>query len=80
MGKLKEKMIKDMQLREFAPRTQESYLNAVKGLASHYSRSPEEITFEEIEDYILYKRNELGHAWNTCNVAISGTKHLKAKS
>ena len=76
MGKIKEKMVKDMQLREFSPRTQESYLNGVKGLISHYNKSPEEITFEEIADYILYKRNELGHAWNTCNVAISGIKFL----
>ena len=76
MGKLKEEMIRDMQLREFSPRTQESYLYAVKGLVSHYDKSPREITFEQIEDYILYKRNELGHAWNTCNVAISGIKFL----
>ncbi len=76
MGKLKEKMIKDMQLREFAQRTQESYLNGVKGLVRHYNKSPKEITFEEIGDYILYKRNELGHAWNTCNVAISAIKFL----
>ena len=59
MGKLKEEMIKDMPLREFSPRTQESYLTAVKGLVSHYGKSPREVTFEEIEDYILYKRNDV---------------------
>ena len=74
MAELKDKMIRDMQLREFAPRTQESYLHAVKGLVKHYGKSPTAITHQEIEDYILYLRNDLGHAWNTCNVAISGIK------
>ena len=77
MTPLRQKMIKDMQLREFSQRTQESYLNGVKGLVSHYKKSPEEITFKEIEDYILYKRNDLGHSWNTCNVAISAIKFLR---
>ena len=37
MGELREKMIRDMKLREFSPRTQKSYVDAVVGLVKHYN-------------------------------------------
>lgn len=76
MAELQNKMIRDMQLREFSPRTQASYIHAAKGLVKHYGKHPTAITHQEIEDYILYLRNQLGRSWNTCNVAISGIKFL----
>jgi len=76
MAELKDKMIRDMQLREFSIRTQESYLHAAKGLIRHYGKPPATITHQEVEDYILHLRNGLGRSWNTCNVAISGIKFL----
>jgi len=76
MTPLRQRMIKEMQLREFSPRTQESYLSAVEGLARHYSRSPEKICQEEIEDYLLYLRQEKAQSQSTCNVVISGLKFL----
>lgn len=76
MAELKDKMIRDMQLREFSIRTQESYLHAAKGLIKHYGKPPATITHQEVEDYILHLRNDLGRSWNTCNVAISGIKFL----
>jgi len=76
MAELRDKMIRDMKLREFSPRTQEAYLKAVTGLVKHYNRNPASISHTEIEDYILYLREDLGLSWNTCNVAISGIKFL----
>lgn len=76
MAELKDKMIRDMKLRNFSPRTHEAYLQAVTGLVKHYKKPPEVITHQEIEDYILYLRESQGRSWNTCNVAISGIKFL----
>jgi site-specific recombinase XerD len=71
MTELREKMIRDMQLRRFSVRTQSSYVAAVKLLARHYRRSPDKITKEEIQDYLLYLTNEKRLSWSTCNLAVS---------
>lgn len=71
MTELREKMIRDMQIRRFSARTQSSYVAAVKLLAKHYHRSPDKITKEEIQDYLLYLTNEKRLSWSTCNLAVS---------
>jgi hypothetical protein len=40
MTELRSRMIQDMQLHGLAARTQQSYVDAVKGLARFYRRSP----------------------------------------
>jgi integrase/recombinase XerD len=47
MTALRQKMIDDMQLRGFAERTQEAYLSAVRQLAKHYHKPPDQIDEEE---------------------------------
>ncbi|HDZ02873.1 MAG TPA: integrase, partial [Nitrospirae bacterium] len=39
MTTLRQKMIEEMTLREFSPRTQEAYLRAVTELAKYYNQS-----------------------------------------
>lgn len=56
MAELKDRMIRDMKLRNFSPKTHEAYLQAVTGLVKHYQKPPTAITHQEIEDYILYMR------------------------
>jgi len=74
MTPLRQQMIKEMQLREFSPRTQESYLASVSGVARYYNRPPDKICQQEIEDYLLHLRQDLGRSPSTCNVVISGLK------
>ena len=58
MTPLRQRMIETMQLRGLAPRTQESYLAAVRQLAVHYGRSPDQLSDEELRQYFLYLRND----------------------
>ncbi len=74
MTELRQKMIKEMTLRRFAPKTQESYVAAVAGLARYYKKSPEKINNEMIQDYLLYLMQERKLSWNSCNVAVSGLR------
>jgi len=76
MTELRNKMIKCMQLRNLAPKTQKSYLEAVSGLARHYMKSPEQISKDMVEDYLLYLRNDKGRAPNTIGTKVSGLKFL----
>ncbi len=74
MTSLRQKMIKEMTVREFSPRTQEAYLSAVSGLARYYKQSPEKITKGMIRDYLLYLLQERKLAWSSRNVAVSGLR------
>ena len=47
MGELRTRMINAMQLRQFSPRTQMSYLAAVVGLAKHYHQLPDQLSAEK---------------------------------
>ncbi len=69
-------MIGDMQLRDLAARTQESYLGAVKGLAAHYMRSPDQITEDEIRTYFLHLVNERGLSPSSLRVNLAGVRFL----
>ena len=48
---LRQRMIDDMTVRNFAPNTQVSYLHQVNLFARHFSRSPERLGAEEIRAY-----------------------------
>ena len=72
MTPLRQKMIRDMQLKRFSPKTHEAYLGAVAGLAKHYHRSPDQIKESEVHDYLLYLLNEKMLAWSTCDQKAAG--------
>jgi len=74
MTTLRQKMINAMKLRNFSPRTQESYLSAVADLAKHFNKSPDAITAEQIQQYLLYLSEERKLSWSTCNVRICGIR------
>ena len=73
MGALRTKMIEEMRLRNFSPRTEQSYVAAMVGLVKHYHRSPDQLTQDEIRCYLLHLK-ERGLSPSSRNVAISGMK------
>lgn len=54
MTPLRKRFYEDMQLHGLAARTQESYVQAVQGLARHYKRSPDLLSDEEIRGFFLH--------------------------
>ena len=74
MTPLRQKLIRQMDLKNLSPHTRRSYLNAVNGLARHYQKSPETITSEMIEDYLLYLKNEKGNAPASCSLVLTGLR------
>ena len=74
MTPLREKMIKAMELRDLANNTQRYYLSAVAGLSRHYQQSPDQITQEMIEDYLLYLKNDKGNTHGTCATVVAGLR------
>lgn len=74
MTVLRQKMIEDMQLRGLAVRTQESYMQAVRQLAAHYHKSPDQISEEELRQYFLFLKNVKHVSRSTHTLALCGIK------
>ena len=74
MTPLRQKMIKAMELRNLAKNTQRYYLSAVIGLSRHYQQSPDKLTQEMIEDYLLYLKNDVGNSSGTCANVVAGLR------
>jgi len=74
MTKLRQKMLEDLQLRGMSAETQRAYVLAVKLLAEHYNRSPDQITEAELRAYLLYLRNEKDVSNSTFTVYLCGIK------
>ena len=74
MSELRKRLIRDMQLRNLSPTTQQGYLYAVAGLAKYYHRSPEEIGPEDIKNYILYLLSERKLTVGSCHAIVSGLR------
>lgn len=74
MTHLRQRMLNDMQLRGLAPKTQDSYLRAVRQLAEYYDKSPDQISEAQLRDYFLYLKNEKQASRSACTVALCGIK------
>jgi len=65
MSKLRENMIRAMELRNLAPNTKRGYLTSITALANHYQTPPDKITYEMVEDFLLYLKNDKALAPST---------------
>ncbi len=74
MTKLRQRMVNDMTVRGLAENTKRSYLNSVSRLACHYGRSPDRISAQEVQDYLIFLHDKRGLAWQSCNCARHGIR------
>lgn len=70
---LRRRMVDDMRMRKFAPKTQSGYLRAVRQFARFLGRSPDTATVEDLRNYQLHLVDH-GTSPVTLNSAISGLK------
>jgi site-specific recombinase XerD len=74
MTKLRQKMIRVMELKNLSDNTQRAYLADVTGIARFYNQSPDKLTKEKIEDYLLYLKQDKGNAPNSCYSVLTGIR------
>ncbi len=70
MSPLRRRMIEDMTIRKFAPKTQHDYLQRVKNFAAFLGRSPDTSSFEDVRRYQLHLTKS-GVGVPTLNQAVS---------
>src|ERR1700739_2941123 len=54
MSPLRRRMIEDMTIRKFAPKTQHDYVQGIKNFAAFLGRSPDTASFEDVRRYQLH--------------------------
>jgi hypothetical protein len=75
MSPLRMRMIEDMTLSGLSPGTQATYVDAVRKLAAHYRRSPDQLSEEEVRAYIVSLR-ERGVARGTFKANYYGIQYV----
>jgi integrase/recombinase XerD len=76
MTPLRQQMIEDMQLRGLSKSTQVAYVRSVRQLAEHYGKPPDQISEQELRQYLLYLRNVKHVSASTFTVILSAIKFL----
>jgi len=71
---LRERMRQELQLAGLSERTQEAYLRAVRQLATHFGRPPDQITEPELRQYLLFLKNEKHFAPASLKIAFYGIR------
>jgi site-specific recombinase XerD len=69
-------MLEDMQLRNFAPTTQRSYIHYVAGFAQHFGRSPAELDLEAVRQYQLFLTQDRKLSPHSVNTFVSAVQFL----
>jgi len=76
MSALRERMVREMQLRRLAPKTLKAYVRVVAELARFYHRSPDQISVEEVKSYLLHLMTVRKLEWPTVNTASCAIRFL----
>ena len=67
------RMIEDMTVRGFAPKTQTGYIRAVRDFAAFFGRSPDQASAEDLRRHQLHMRS-IGASATSMNAAVSALR------
>jgi integrase/recombinase XerD len=77
---LRQRMLEELQRRNYSQATTRSYIFAVKQFAEYFGRSPEKLGAEEIRRYQLYLLNEKKYTPGTVEIRMSALRFLYKKT
>ena len=69
-------MIEDMQVRNFSPHTQSTYVLQVSLFARYFTKPPDQLGPEEIRSYQVYLTNEKKLAPGSLLIAVAALRFL----
>ena len=75
VSRLRRRMIEDMTIRKFAPRTQEGYIRAVKNFSAFLGASPDKASSEDVRRYRLHLASS-GVGVPTINHSLTALRFL----
>jgi site-specific recombinase XerD len=74
MGELRDAMQRDMELKNFSPKTMRCYLYWMSRYALHYRKPPDELADRDIKAFLHFLRKEKKAAQSSMNQAYSALK------
>jgi integrase/recombinase XerD len=74
MGRLHDQMKRDLELKNYSPKTRSCYLASVRSFALHFHRSPDELGDSEIREYLHYLLTDRKVSQSTMSQAYSALK------
>src|SRR3990170_181810 len=75
MSELRQQMLTDLRIRNYAERTQGIYITRVAEMARHFKRSPDSLTTEEVRGYLRHLK-ERGVSRSAFAQVVSGLRFL----
>jgi integrase/recombinase XerD len=69
MSPLRQRMIEDLTIRNLAPATRESYVNAVAKFSRYFGRSPDRLGADEVRAYQVHLTSQRV-AWSSLNQTV----------
>lgn len=76
MTELRQRYLQDLRLRNYAPKTLQTYVGCVSLFARHFKRSPEDLGPEHIREYQRYLVEEKKCSWSRFNQTVCALRFL----
>ena len=80
MTQLRQRMLEELQRRNYSSKTIRLYLRHVAEFAQHFHRSPDQLGAEDIRQYQLFLIQEKKLAWSTYNQIVCALRFFYAKT
>lgn len=76
MTPLRQRMLEDLRVRNYSPKTQTMYVQRVAEFAVHFGRSPDQLTTEEIRTYLVHLVQTKRVSWSAFNQTVCALRFL----
>lgn len=76
MGELRDRMVRELEVRNYSPNTIKGYLSHVKMFVRKFGKSPVELHDEEIRQYLHWVQIEKKTSWSNVNLGYNALKFL----
>jgi len=73
---LRSRMHEDLRIRNYAERTQRTYIDAVARFAQHFGKSPDLLGPEDVRTYQVHLVQDKGASWTMLNQAVCALRFL----
>jgi integrase/recombinase XerD len=80
MTYLRQRMLEELQRRNYSSATVRAYVRHVAEFAQHFQRSPDQLGAEDVRQYQLFLIRERKLAWSTYNQIVSGLRFFYVKT
>lgn len=77
---LRTRLIEDLRIRNYSPRTVEIYVRCVAVFAKYFGRSPEQLNQEDIREYQRYLVEEKKASWAFFNQSVCALRFFYSKT